>query len=115
MVAEARQRWETFASAFEALGGETRGMLPSAAAVLLDAALDFTKNPESGYQPYSAGVPSYAITGDVKIVDLRTAYSGCSEFWEFDDNNQRAKISRFGVDYVNRYINVFSLLLEELS
>lgn len=113
MVAKGLKRWNRFAAAFNALGEETRGMTPTAVSVLIPAAAEYTCDSSKGYQPLSAGVPSFVVYSADKIVDIRCDYSGCPEFWDIDVNYMRAKITQAGVDYINSHLDVFSILLED--
>ncbi len=81
MVAEVRERWNKFVAAFNALGDETRGMTPTAASVLLVAAVEYEKDNTKGYQPISAGVPEFAVfSEDGLIVDIIEAAKKYSDF-----------------------------------
>ena len=111
MVAEVRKRWENFVVAFNALGAETRGMTPTAASLLLLAALDYVKDNTGGYQSIPAVVPEFAMCSqDGLTVDIRTDYFGCPEFWDIDMNYPRARITEAGVAYVDAHFDVFSIL-----
>ena len=113
MIAEARKRWQKFVCAFNALGVETRGMLPEAASVLLVAAVDYEKDNDKGFQPIPAGVPGFAIFSGATTVDVRFDYSGCQKFWELDLNYMRAKITDTGCEYVKKYRDIFGVLFED--
>ena len=113
MVVEARERWNKFVAAFNALGDKTRGMSPAAASVLLVAAAEYESDNSKGCQPLSAGVPGFAVFSANKIVDIRHDYFDCPEFWDIDINNLRAKVTDAGVAYVKEHMDVFSVLLGE--
>ena len=109
---EHTRQWESFVNAFNALGDETRGMTPTAASLLLAAAIDYVNN-ASGYRPIPAGRPlltRYSRDGD--IIDIRRDYSRCAEFWDIEMNLTRARITQAGVDYVSQHMDVFGILLE---
>lgn len=111
MLVEVRKRWESFVVAFNALGAETRGMTPTAASLLLFAALEYVKDNTKGYQSIPAGVPEFAICSqDGLTVDIRNEYLGCPEFWDIDMKYPRARITEAGVAYVDAHFDVFNIL-----
>lgn len=113
MYSEIKKRWNKFVNAFNALGTETRGMTPAAASVLLSAASEYESDNLKGYRPLITGVPSFAVFSKNKMVNVKQDYMGCSEFWAVDINYSRAKVTEAGVAYVNRHMDVFSVLLGE--
>ncbi len=107
-------QWNAFVNAFNALGDETRGMIPTAASLLFYTAIDYLKDGSRGYQPIRAGRPlcsRYSRDGD--IIDIIRDYSKCAEFWDVEMNLTRVRITQAGIDYVNKHIDVFRILLDK--